>query len=460
MSSGARGAWRHPRCRAELQRAVTSKFEAALAAVDGATTAMNWRRRRSARRGPNDRRRPPSARLRPRLVVGKTPGRDRRRPRRRGRSQGHALPPRADARPRAGRPRGIDNEAVHKMRVATRRQRAAWRVFGDAFRPSGRSAIGRACARSPDGSAPSATSMSSSRPRTPTAPTCRSPSSARSSRCSARGGNTATTHACFSMRELDSPGYRRWLDDYIDFVRTEGAAVTPVGADPAAPGPRHRAVGDLGGLRRQVRGYEPSCAGPMSRRSTSCASPGSGCATRSSSSARRSGDDADPLIARVTALQDHLGLMNDANVTASMTRTFLVEHAGEPERGRERGDRPLPRRSREGGRAAAADDRRDVARRRRGAVPADARSGGRRPLTFLASSAASRGRAPAGGRATPARRDRRRGSRPRASRPRRRGHGRRRSAPAGHRRSPRRPGGGGPLGIDGEPLRRLGAGGA
>ena len=29
---------------------------------------------------------------------------------------------------------GIDNEAVHKMRVATRRQRAAWRVFGEAFR--------------------------------------------------------------------------------------------------------------------------------------------------------------------------------------------------------------------------------------------------------------------------------------------------------------------------------------
>ena len=36
-----------------------------------------------------------------------------------------------------------------------------------------------------------------------------------------------------------------------------------------------------------------------------------------------------PLIERVTVLQDHLGLMNDADVTASMTRTFLVEHAGD-----------------------------------------------------------------------------------------------------------------------------------
>jgi CHAD domain-containing protein len=41
------------------------------------------------------------------------------------------------------------------------------------------------------------------------------------------------------------------------------------------------------------------------------------------------GPDATPLITRVVALQDHLGLMNDANVSAHMARTFLVEHAGE-----------------------------------------------------------------------------------------------------------------------------------
>jgi CHAD domain-containing protein len=35
------------------------------------------------------------------------------------------------------------------------------------------------------------------------------------------------------------------------------------------------------------------------------------------------------LLARVTALQDHLGLMNDADVAASLARTFLVEHAGD-----------------------------------------------------------------------------------------------------------------------------------
>ena len=39
--------------------------------------------------------------------------------------------------------------------------------------------------------------------------------------------------------------------------------------------------------------------------------------------------EAATLIARVTALQDHLGLLNDADVTAHMARSFLVENAGE-----------------------------------------------------------------------------------------------------------------------------------
>ena len=40
------------------------------------------------------------------------------------------------------------------------------------------------------------------------------------------------------------------------------------------------------------------------------------------------GPEADGLIARVTALQDHLGLMKDADVAAHLARSFLVERAG------------------------------------------------------------------------------------------------------------------------------------
>ena len=41
------------------------------------------------------------------------------------------------------------------------------------------------------------------------------------------------------------------------------------------------------------------------------------------------GKDADQLIARVTALQDHLGLMHDADVAAHLARDFLVDRAGD-----------------------------------------------------------------------------------------------------------------------------------
>jgi CHAD domain-containing protein len=40
------------------------------------------------------------------------------------------------------------------------------------------------------------------------------------------------------------------------------------------------------------------------------------------------GPGVEPLITRVVALQDHLGLLHDADVAASMARTFLVERAG------------------------------------------------------------------------------------------------------------------------------------
>ena len=40
------------------------------------------------------------------------------------------------------------------------------------------------------------------------------------------------------------------------------------------------------------------------------------------------GAEAAPLIERVVALQDHLGLMNDADVASSKARALLVERSG------------------------------------------------------------------------------------------------------------------------------------
>ena len=90
------------------------------------------------------------------------------------------------------------------------------------------------------------------------------------------------------IRELDSDGYRRWLDDYRDFVRTEGALVLPGRADAAPSGSATRRRHGSGRPTSRSAATSPSCAGRTSRRSTSCGSPASGCATRWSSSARPS----------------------------------------------------------------------------------------------------------------------------------------------------------------------------
>ena len=130
------------------------------------------------------------------------------------------------------------------------------------------------------------------------------------------------------VRELDSEGYRRWVDDYRDFVRTEGALVLPVG--PTQP---HR-VRDTTASRvwaayEQVRGYEPVLRWADVETLHELRIAGKWLRYTLEFVREALGPESGQLIARVTALQDHLGLMNDADVAASMARTFLVEHAGE-----------------------------------------------------------------------------------------------------------------------------------
>ena len=228
----------------------------------------------------------------------------------------------------AGVRSGNNLEDVHAMRVATRRQRAAWRVFGSSFRP-GRTKRYRSglreiasrlgAVRDLDVLLEAADQYRADLPKTEQRALEPLLADWRTHRDDAR---------VLLIRELDSDGYRRWVDDYRDFVRTEGAAVLPVG--PTQP---HR-IRDTTAPRvwtayELVRGYEPvlrwadvetlhelRIAGKWLRYSLEFVR-------------EALGDDSAPLIAKVTALQDHLGLMNDADVSASMARTFLVVHAGD-----------------------------------------------------------------------------------------------------------------------------------
>jgi CHAD domain-containing protein len=214
------------------------------------------------------------------------------------------------------------------MRVATRRQRAAWRVFGSSFR-RGRTRRYR------DGLQEVARRLGGVRDldvQLEAADTYRAAQPADDRRGLEPLMEAWRTHRedarVLLIRELDSSGYRRFIDDYLDFVRTEGAAVAQV---PAGQ-PHHvrdTAPSRIWSAYEQVRAYEPvlrwgdvetlhelRIAGKWLRYSLEFVS-------------EALGPESAPLIARVTALQDHLGLMNDAHITASMARTFLVEHASE-----------------------------------------------------------------------------------------------------------------------------------
>ena len=227
----------------------------------------------------------------------------------------------------AGTRDGSDPEELHAMRVATRRQRAAWRVFGDAFRANrtkghrGRLrdvAARLGAVRDLDVLLEAADEYRADKPVAEQRALEPLLAAWRVHRDDAR---------VLLMRELDSVGYRRWLDDYAEFVRHEGLAVRTV-----VPTQPHR-VRDTAGSRiqaayEQVRAYEPvlrwadvetlhelRIAGKWLRYSLEFVR-------------EALGPDAEGLIARVTALQDHLGLLNDADVAAHLARDFLVEQAG------------------------------------------------------------------------------------------------------------------------------------
>ena len=134
------------------------------------------------------------------------------------------------------------------MRVATRRQRAAWRVFGDSFRRKRtkryRNGLREIAARlgavrDLDVLLEAADHYRKDLPVTEQRALEPLLADWRAHRDDA---------LVLLTRELDSEGYQRWVEDYREFVRTDGAAVLPVGPVEAASGARHGAVRHLGRL--------------------------------------------------------------------------------------------------------------------------------------------------------------------------------------------------------------------
>jgi CHAD domain-containing protein len=228
----------------------------------------------------------------------------------------------------AGTREGTVAEELHGMRVATRRQRAAWRVFGDAFEPRRtarhrkrlrRVAADLGAVRDLDVLIEAIEAYRARLPRPEGAGLEPLVRSWRTRRDVARS---------LLVRELDSSGYQRWLDGYLVFVQAEGQGVRAVG--PTEP---HR-VRDTMPARvwaayERVRAYEPVMrwADVATLHELRIAAKGLRYTLEFVREAL--GRDAGPVIAKCVALQDHLGWLHDADVAAGLARAFLVGHAGD-----------------------------------------------------------------------------------------------------------------------------------
>ena len=228
----------------------------------------------------------------------------------------------------AGTRSGKAIEELHGMRVATRRMRAAWRVFGDGFRADrtrrlrGRLRVlaGRLGAvRDLDVLIEAAAAHQGSL----------SPREARSFEpLLAAWREEREVARVVLLRELDSTAYERLVEDYRVFVATEGAAAL-VPATPVAP---HR-VRDTAASRiwlayEQVRAYESVLRWADIETVHQLRIAAKWLRYTLEFFREVLGPDVDVLIPRVVALQDHLGWLHDADVTIALTRQFLVANAG------------------------------------------------------------------------------------------------------------------------------------
>lgn len=218
---------------------------------------------------------------------------------------------------------GSDIEQLHKMRVATRRMRAAWRVFEGAYRPKlerryvrelRRVASALGAVRDLDVQLETLEGYIDGLTASEAESIAPLLTAWRERRDAARGE---------LLRTLDSGAYRRFVDDYLTFVLTPGAGAEP--ADATQPRlVRHTAAGRIWNAYEHVRAYETVL--PYADVETLHALRIVGKRLRYTIEffAEALPDASQELATRVTTLQDHLGALNDAHVAAGVTRAWLV----------------------------------------------------------------------------------------------------------------------------------------
>ena len=228
----------------------------------------------------------------------------------------------------AGTREGSDNEELHGMRVATRRQRAAWRVFGAAFdqkRTARHQRRLKEVARDLGAVRDLDVLIEAAQGYQKKLPSAERPAF---EPLLAKWRGQREAARVVLIKELDSDRYQRWVDEYIAFVQAEGIGTRSVG--PVEP---HR-VRDTMPSRiwaayEGVRAYEPVMrwADVTTLHDLRIAAKWLRYTLEFVREAL--GPESAPVIERVVALQDHLGWLHDADVAAGLARAFLVEHAGD-----------------------------------------------------------------------------------------------------------------------------------
>ena len=229
----------------------------------------------------------------------------------------------------AGTRNGADTEELHDMRVSTRRMRAAWRVFDGAFKAGKTKKIRRRLETLADRlgivrdldvliDGLAAYRLGLDEEQRPGLEPLNS--LWRKQRANARTQLIA---------ELDSPGHASFVREMEEFLE-DGANAAAAIATPTAPHRvRDRAASKIWAAYEAVRAYELVLpwADVETLHDLRIATKWLRYALEFFGETL--GPDAVRLLDRVVALQDHLGLLHDADVATKLARDLLVARAGE-----------------------------------------------------------------------------------------------------------------------------------
>jgi CHAD domain-containing protein len=229
----------------------------------------------------------------------------------------------------AGTRSGSDPEELHNMRVAARRMRAAWRVFDGSFKPGRTRKLRRRLGIVADrlGAVRDLDVLIANLDEY---------------RAGLEEAQRPGLEPLFSlwrkerndarsqlMAELDSREYATFLDDMGDFLESGANSAATIAAPTTPHRVRDRAPSEIWSSYESVRVYElvlPWADVETLHELRIC--------TKWLRYALEFfgellGTDSELLLTRVALLQDHLGMLHDADVAAKLTRDVLVSRAGE-----------------------------------------------------------------------------------------------------------------------------------